>query len=224
MFALIRGLISGANGMPKKAKTPSARLSHWQEIVSQGNPFELPTDWSDQTVWTEAARDALNLDEKIDDKGDIAIRKAFENFKLDPRNPFNWRRLLSFYVQAHVSRGQPKKWNSERLCELLRNISDARQNRPKAKRSEIYRSLIKKPPYKGKSESYLKHGHRLALDPKHNEILRINFDRQFQDFIDITRWQYREKGMAVPLPVEQEIKSFALNKALKAIGAPNSSW
>src|SRR5262249_51577664 len=143
---------------------------------------------------------------------------------LDARNPFNWRMLLGYYARAHPSRGQPKKWSSERLCELLRDISAARQNRPKAKRSEIYRSLIKKPSYKGKSESYFKHGHRLALDRQHNEILRITWDQEFQNHMQIVSWHYKRKGMVVPPPVEREIKSFALKEALKAIGAPDSSW
>src|SRR5262245_6857141 len=114
--------------MPKKAKTPSARLSFWQQIVSQENHYEWAVDWSSKTIWTKAAKDALNLDKKFDDKADITIRKAFEKFKLDARNPFNWRMLLGYYARAHPSRGQPKKWSSERLCELLRDISAARQN------------------------------------------------------------------------------------------------
>jgi hypothetical protein len=213
--------------MPKKPKTPSSRLAHWQRAVSKGNPFELQKDWNDRAVWTEAALNALDLDVSINDKWDKPIREAFNRFKLDPRNPLNWRLLLSFYAQAHVSRGRPKEWASESLCNLLRQISLARAKRPNAKPSEIYRSLIRsKASYSGKTEDYVKHGHRLALDLNRNEILRNARDLIAGGYIDVLCGHYQEKGWRVTASDEKGIKDMepVLDDALALIGAPNSRW
>jgi hypothetical protein len=52
----------------------------------------------------------------------------------------------------------------------------------------------------------------------------MTWDQEFQNHMQIVSWHYKRKGMVVPLAVKREIKSFAMKEALKAIGAPDSSW
>ncbi len=208
--------------MPQKPKTPSARLARWKEA---GNPFRSSIDWSDGTVWVREARNALDLDSCFDEKLDGPLRKAFNDFKLDSGNPYNWRLLLTLYVAAHVGRGRPAGWNSESLCSLLRQISKAREKRPNAKPSEIYRFLIKpKAAYAGKTESYLKHGHSLALNLDRNDILRKTRDLVAAGYIDVLRVGYQERGWTVTAADERGIKDFVLDEALEVIGAPHGRW
>jgi len=210
--------------MPKKPRTPSSRLARWREI-SRRSPFKIPRDWSDEAVWVTAARDALDLDSPVDERWDKPLREAFKNFELDPRDPFSWRLLLGFYAQSHVSRGRPAEWDSESLCKLLRHISQARKKRPSAKASEIFRALIRQnAPYHGKTESYLKHGYRLALDIERNDQLRLWRDRWAQGYLDVLRAGYEEKGWAVTASDERRIENLVLDEALESLGAPNVRW
>jgi hypothetical protein len=212
--------------MPKKPKTPSSRLTYWKKVV-QGNSFQSFIDLSDAAVWASHARTALDLDSCFSENWNRPIRKAFNDFKLDPNDPYHWRLLLTLYVGAHSSRGRPAEWNSESLCNLLRQISKARERRPNAKPSEIYRSLIKpKAAYAGKTESYLKHGHRLALNPDRNEILRNAQGLVAAGYIGVLREGLQEKGLAVTASDDRHIKDsdFVFAEALELIGAPLGRW
>jgi hypothetical protein len=126
-------------------------------------------------------------------------------------------------VRAHVPPGRPPKWTSKDLCTLLRNISDTREQHPGLKRrTEIYRALVKRgAPYAGKKTDHLKYGHKLALDPKNNEILRVHRDAIIQEAMIIIRWSYKDTGRGdVPPAVEEKIRETALDWALENIGAP----
>ncbi|MBP0115316.1 MULTISPECIES: hypothetical protein [Bradyrhizobium] len=211
--------------MPKKPETPSSRLAHWKK-VSQ-TPFPFRRDYSNQADWLAAAQDALDLESPFISSWDRSPRGAFKAFNLDPRDPFSWRILLGYYTQSHIGRGRPAKWDGESLCNLLRHISKARQNKPSAKQSEIYQSLIKrKAPYHGKTESYLKHGHRLALDLDRNDILRARRDLVAQGYLEAVRVGYVERGSELTASDERRIKNstLVLDEALELIGAPNSRW
>lgn len=212
--------------MPKKPKTASARLLKFQEMMSKPNPFRVALDWSDPTVWAEGARNALDLNIKIGD-ADEFIRRAFAKFNLDPRNPYDWRDLLGFYARAHVRRGAPDKWTPQTLCALLRHISSARQQYPHLKnREEIYRTLVKRgAAYTGRKTSYLKHGHKRALDPQANEILRYHRDAFIDEWIGVNQLSDEDKGITwARSAIPSEIKELALGHALTKIGAPESQW
>jgi hypothetical protein len=210
--------------MPENPKTASSRLAYWQQFVSRETPFQSTADWTDETVWIPAARASLDLN-SFSEKWSGPIRRAFEDFKLDARNPYHWRLLLTFYAGAHIRKGRPAEWDAESLCKLLRHISEVRKKRPNAKQSEIYQSLIKRnAPYAGKTESYLKHGHRLALNLDRNEILRLKRDLVAQGYLEVLRVSYEEKGWAVTASHERRIRNWVLDEALELIGAPNSRW
>jgi hypothetical protein len=213
--------------MPEKPKTPSSRLTYWSKEVTQGNPFRSFIDFNDEAAWTRAARTALDLDSCFNEKWNRPVRKAFNDFGLDPRDPYHWRLLITLYVGAHAGRGRPPEWNSESLCNLLRKISEARAIRPNANQSEIYRSLTKpKAAYSGKTVDYLKHGHRLALNLDRNEILCKARDLVASGYVDVVRVSYQEKGRTVTASDESRIKESesVLDEALKLIGAPRGRW
>jgi hypothetical protein len=207
--------------MAKKRKSASARLLELKESSRQ-NPFRIASDWNDPGVRARAALVALDLDSDSSD-ANKSIRKAFEEFQLDWRNPHHWRQLLEYYVRANVPPGRPTQWTSEDLCALLRHISDTRKKDPHLKRrSEIYSALVKRSaPYAGKKEDHLKYAHKRALDPKHNEILRMHRDASIQEARTVIRWSYEKMGKGeVPPAVGEKIRETALDAALEKIGAP----
>jgi hypothetical protein len=76
-------------------------------------------DWDDAETRAAAASHALSIDDQ-----DIAIKKAFETFALDPKNPFHWRKLIAYFADVHFGESQkgpgaPKVWSDRRLCQLL---------------------------------------------------------------------------------------------------------
>ena len=215
--------------MARKRQTAASRLAKKLRAIGRaGGPSPYPylpagIDWDDPAAWSRDARKAFdpnNLDE--------STKAAFEKFKLDPRNPYHWRMLMLFFADAHfgdrAGRGRPKKWNGESLCELLRHVSDARKKRPSAKRSDVFRSLVKRAPYAGLEPDALKHAYAAALDPKRNKVLfdqRDAINQQHQSVIELVM---KEKGMAVSDTTKKAIEVLALDQALRAIGAPDSRW
>jgi hypothetical protein len=185
--------------VPKKSKTPSSHLAFWKTAANR-NPFQMSLDWSDEAIWISAARTALNIHSGFSEKWNRPVRKAFEDFRLDPNNPHDWRLLLTLYVHSHRSRGRPAEWNDDSLCNLLRHISAVREKRPDANSSDIYRILTKpKATYAGKTANYLKHGHRLALNLERNGTLRNARDL---------------------IVAEKRVKEPKIDEALALIGAP----
>jgi hypothetical protein len=182
---------------------------------------------NDEVAWARHARKALDLDSCYSEAFNAPVRKAFNAFNLNSKDPYHWRLLLSLYVGSHASRGRPAEWNSENLCSLLREISAAREKRPNAKPSDIYRILIKpKAAYAGKTEDYLKHGHRLALDLNRNDILRQARDLVAQGYVDVLRVGYEEKGWTVTASDERSVRDsdFVIAEALEFVGAPHGRW
>jgi hypothetical protein len=130
-------------------------------------------------------------------------------------------------VRAHVPRGRPAEWTSESLCTLLRNISDTRERYPNLKRRiEIYRVLVKRgAPYAGKKTDYLEYGHKMALDPKRNEILRMQRNAIVDEAIAVIRIIYKDRGFTgAPPAVEGRLRDKALDQALNRIGASKGGW
>jgi hypothetical protein len=125
--------------MPRKRDTASERLR--QHARTQTNPLARAVglvndpallgaafsaeakftnaNWDDAETRKVAASQALSIDDQ-----DIAIKKAFETFGLDLKNPFDWRRLMAYFADVHFGESQkgpgaPKVWSDRRLCQLL---------------------------------------------------------------------------------------------------------
>jgi len=126
--------------------------------------FPDPKNWEDDKVWIEETRQAFDVSE-------ISAQEAelFRKFRLNPRNPHHWRRLVSIYASIEVgdkSAGRPPKWSSAELCRLLKRIAELQRCKPSSKLSDIYRALTsRKGAYAGKTVSQLRYAHGLARDP-----------------------------------------------------------
>jgi hypothetical protein len=94
------------------------------------------------------------------------------------------------------------------------------------RRTEIYRVLVKRgAPYAGKKTDYLEYRHKMALDPKRNEILRMRRDAIVDEIITVIRMSYKDKGFPdAPPAVESRIRDEALDQALNSIGASKGGW
>jgi hypothetical protein len=63
---------------------------------------------------------------------DPFISRAFEQFGLDPLDPFNWRTLLGYFAEAHFKKskiGAPKKWTERRQQILSAQVRAIRKHR-----------------------------------------------------------------------------------------------
>jgi PEP-CTERM motif len=78
-----------------------------------------------EKFWITLARPALTLGND-DDQADREMRRAFEHFKLDHRNPWAWRLLVTYFSQVAFAekrpRGAKKQWHGQRIMELWREI------------------------------------------------------------------------------------------------------
>jgi hypothetical protein len=74
-------------------------------------------DWSNPLEREAAANLALRIAEP-----EIALKKAFEQFDLDPDDPFSWHRLLNYFAESHFGSkgpGAPTKWTGDQNANLL---------------------------------------------------------------------------------------------------------
>jgi hypothetical protein len=80
---------------------------------------------SPDDLWNVLARKALSLGDDVIDR---EIHRAFEYFKLDPRNPYSWRLLVAYFSHvefAEKRKGTPgakAKWTGATLLELRNEI------------------------------------------------------------------------------------------------------
>jgi hypothetical protein len=125
--------------MASKKDSASKRLRRAIERARSPNPLRAllrrppDADWTDQRLREVAANIALTL---CDTPGDSSLRKAFEQFGLDPRNPFDWRSLLHSFANAHFDEparvlGAPPKWNKDSWQLFQERVAIAREDFPK---------------------------------------------------------------------------------------------
>src|SRR5688500_14555368 len=66
----------------------------------------LDADWDDPVERGGHADAALTLF-----RGDTVLRRAFQEFGLDSRNPYHWKLLIDYMAGVlFAKRGRPKKW------------------------------------------------------------------------------------------------------------------
>jgi len=112
-----------------------------------GNSIDNP-----HPMWDFFARAALRLDGH--DIMTKAMRTAFEEFKLDPVDPFSWRELLAMFAYVEFGKlspgtaGAPKKWSEERLRKLHAAANIVRGRKPGISDTRIARELARHPEYR----------------------------------------------------------------------------
>jgi len=97
----------GLPSLPRQLEAEGVRIG----MLSQ------PQDWSNQLEREAAANLALRIA-----KPEVALKKAFEQFGLDPDDPFNWHLLLNYFAESHFGskgRGAPTKWTGDQNANLL---------------------------------------------------------------------------------------------------------
>jgi hypothetical protein len=122
-------------GMSNPRKTRTKRLREAVERVRGSHAIrklvrQPTTDWSDVRTREVRANAALIL---TDLPVDVPIRKAFQQFDLDPADPFSWRLLLMhlsaifFEHEATRPRGAPPKWNEPERKLFEARVAEARR-------------------------------------------------------------------------------------------------
>jgi hypothetical protein len=95
---------------------------------------EREIDYSNELHWAALASAALTLDEKWPDYR--YLDKAFKEFGLDPINPMNWRKLISYFAEVHFkskSAGAPRKWTPARRWLLMTRVDAIKKHDPTMK-------------------------------------------------------------------------------------------
>jgi hypothetical protein len=127
----------------------------------RGNSFDNPH------LWDTAARYALTLDlppavldgVPAPDIFAEPLRNAFQEFRLDPVDPYSWRYLCSIFAYIEFGKrlrgqpGAPKKWTKLRLAELHAAAEHLRMASPRISDVEIARTLARNPHFKTENTS-----------------------------------------------------------------------
>lgn len=88
-------------------------------------------EFDDPEVWAIFARSAFTLRRE-----DANLKRAFQSFKLNPRDPRDWRELLNVLVgvfgpaafAVRKKRGAKRKWTGERRNQLLHAVEEIKRN------------------------------------------------------------------------------------------------
>jgi hypothetical protein len=110
-----------------------------------------------------------------------SLADAFNAAKLDPTDPMQWVSLIYFFSWAHFGdrqgRGAPKKWDSARLCKLIKDFNEKKRSNAALSDENVFKILGKRAEYQSKkgplSPSRLRKLLKEAHDPKRNELLRV---------------------------------------------------
>ena len=150
------------------------------------------------------------------------IRKAFNEFGLNPANPFAWRLLMYALAEVHFgthksAAGAPKVWDDARWCRLLSDLNQIQERKPEASETELCGDLIKDREFKDRYAQFkagtIRRNLQHARNPSRNLILNRCAASYAEDALGVS-------GASAPGKREQ-IKQKALKKALKVI---SSGW
>ena len=131
------------NSATRKRETDFALRKFLGDGPPSGNSFDNPH------LWDTLARAALKLDG--DDFTSAALRTAFDEFKLDPADPYSWRILVSLFAYVEFGKrprakaGAPKKWNKELLAELRAAVAQMQAGNAGMADTEMARRLALNP-------------------------------------------------------------------------------
>ena len=122
-------------------------------------------DWNDPVKRAVAAHYVLRIAQP-----DASLKKAFEVFDLDPRNPFEWRKLIAYLAEVlfgSKARGAPKKWDGKRMLQFTADFMRIRRGHPGATIKKTCELMKKDASLKGRYKripvNSLRGQHKLAL-------------------------------------------------------------
>lgn len=184
------------------------------------------TDWNDVAQRSLAAHYALSLDDL-----DKPLKKAFQAFGLDPRNPFHWRKLLAYFCDVHFDprqrrRGPQKLWSDGRLCQLLQDFDQIKRQRtlvPGSKISDLeVCKWLKRHSSLGKTyaefrvKTVLRNLQR-ARNPRENCLLGEMVSIVAEPFIAQLHAASDERGIVLDEKWERQVRSRTLEQVIKAV-------
>jgi hypothetical protein len=105
-----------------------------------------------------------------------SLLAAFKEAGLDETNPVHWRALLGMFARAHFDRksGAPKKWTSERCCQLLHDAAQMKSRNSRLTDRGVCMLLARNnPAYRDLTPEWLRKTLRDARDPSKNKALAI---------------------------------------------------
>jgi hypothetical protein len=136
--------------MATKQTRAVKRLASWAALAQQGSLLpRLPHSARDQPIKAVGDSDpndplrALRLDPHW--AKDQSIIKAFAAFKLDHRNSYHWRILMTYFADAHFGKplsGRRREWTPEKLMQLFRDVLTIKLPNPKISDAELCRQLV----------------------------------------------------------------------------------
>jgi hypothetical protein len=198
----------------------------WYPAPWEETAFALEQEGKDGSIWNDprnrtcAAERAVSLPSA---EADEPLRRAFEAFGLDPRNPFHWRRLAWYLSEAlfgESGRGHPPTWTAEPLCRLLERFHNERKKNPGLTDESICQ-LVKNNfhrEYSGIGAGTLRRKLQDARDLQRNAVLRGLYE-SFQ--AGMKREAEAEHGSPLSAEMLQRIEDQALQEAIEQIAAPH---
>ena len=175
--------------MSTKLDPRSKRLSLWTKYLRTGNEESLPPlPFPESLGKSDFYRQGLGALATFAEHAEIAlstkslsglVENFFQEFGLDPNNPFAWRLLVYVFAETHLGqhakRGAPRKWTDQRRCELLSDFDQIRGRNPRLSEKRIC-ELIKtdrqvKVRYEGVSVETIRRNLQYARNPKYNGML-----------------------------------------------------
>jgi hypothetical protein len=187
---------------------------------SLGEPIRgVMKDWrSEMSHSLKERADSLLFKEPIAEP----IRRAFDEFGLNPSNPFVWRLLIFVFAEVHFgshrsAAGAPTKWTATRWCDLLFDFNQMQARHPKASEAAICGYLKRdrelQHRYSDISPATIRRNLQYARDPERNAILKMRAELFAQDTLLVS-------ANAAPARHE-ETRQKAVNKALQHI---STAW
>jgi hypothetical protein len=239
----------GVHEMPRKLDLSAQRLRRHMEMESDplahavgvvndaallGAAYKAAqefreTDWDDVAQRSLAAHHALSLDDL-----DGPLKKAFQAFGLEPRNPFHWRKLLAYFSAVHFNPRQPRRgphrlWSDDRLCQLLQDCDQIRRQRALVLGSKISDLEVCKwlkrhstlgKAYAGFDAKTLLRNLQRARNPRENARLGEMFSKAAE--LSIAQLRAATKsGVVLDQKWERLVRSMVLKQAIRVVA---SGW
>ena len=176
----------GENHMPRDKS--SKRLDR-KKLEYEKRPYNNPlaaASFSLNPDFARAVALTLHDDDRVIGECDRAIKKAFDAFGLDHKQPDHMRKLLGILadiVFGERGKGPKIEWDFERYAQLLSDFDEISARFPDLSGQKCFEMLTREEPYSGRYKDWkastLRARHRDASNPKRNKFLAyIRKDRR----------------------------------------------
>jgi hypothetical protein len=183
-------------------------------------------DWSDPETRSAAAHHALSINGQ-----DSSLKKAFEAAGLDDRNPFHWRKLITYFADVHFGSnrkrsGRKTKWSDNKLCVLLHDFTQRKKylssiTDEKLTDRSICESMKHKTRFEGRYSQYrtptILRNLQRARNPKENRFLGNIVAATAEPIIAELRTRLSKKDTKLDSKWESLVRSTSRQAAINAL-------